>query len=149
MLTENQLEQLTPLTFHPKYGKLLVAAIQTWKQKDIKPKNTTFGIDFIWDYKAQKYLDCFIFENEQDKQCCLLAGAIILNNEFPEITNSENLEPQDLIFQICNKEFNISENEFYSIINGFDNEDMSNSGFAKIDDAYNFAVEVRKIVLGV
>lgn len=147
MLTEKQLEQLTPLIFHPKYGKLLVAAIQTWKQKDIKPKNAVFGIEHYWDYQEQSWSDHFVFDDQSDKHCCLLAGAVV-TKKIPEDLKLEGYH-QDLIFEICNKEFDISENEFYSIVNGFDNEDMSNSGFTKIDDAYNFAAEVRKIVLGV
>lgn len=144
MLTEYQLEQLTPLTFHPKYGKLLVAAIQTWKQKDIKPKNGTFGIEHHWNYQQHCWSDYFVFDNQFDKHCCLLAGAVITKQILKDLES----DTQDLICEICNKDFSISHDEFYSIVNGFDNDDMTESLYIKIDDAYNFAVEVRKIVLG-
>lgn len=145
MLTEKQLEELTPLTFNPKYGKLLVAAIQTWKQKDIKPKNGTFGIEHYWDYQEEGWSDHFVFDDQSDKHCCLLAGAVV-TKKIPEDLKLKG--DQDLICEICNKDFGISQDEFYSIVNGFDNDDMTESSFNKIDDAYNFAVEVRKIVLG-
>ena len=58
MLTQDQKNQLNPLTLHPKFGRLLTEAIKTWET--MTPKQRTFCDDTM-------------------NNCCLV-GASVLND---------------------------------------------------------------------
>jgi len=94
MLTQNQKDKLEPLTNHPKFGKLLSAAIKTWE--NINPKQFTFCDD---------YRNC--------KNCCLV-GASVLN----EYMSFENIESA---ITLAHENFNITEYDVITLSDGFDN----------------------------
>lgn len=128
MLTKEQLDKLQPLTNHPKYGKLLEAAIPTWKK--VKPASNHMGMAF----KNGK-----IIKNKDVKGCCLI-GASVWKKRCPK--------PHNPFFSVVSTNFNISEKDFQSLIDGFDakfKEGCRESD--EINDAFIFGMLVREIVL--
>lgn len=124
MLTENQIQQLKPLTRHKKFGNLLKAAIKGWK--DTIPVENTFGL----------YIDKkdHIFKG---KQTCLIAAALV--NKKPKKRYVCGI----LYYEEIRKRFNLSNNDIYGLIHGFDNSEWDKSPGKY---GYLFGKKVRKIV---
>lgn len=138
MLTENQLEQLKPLCNHPRYGKLLSDAIEIWKEKNVSPALHTYGItvDIIYS--------CFKYMNSDAPSCCLIGATMCNRNIHQEIDYSVS---DELVIQTkCSQVYNLSLQEIEDLVAGFDNEPFSFNRNCFDSEAYNFAVDVRKIV---
>lgn len=124
MLTEDQLIQLKFLTKHKKYGKLLTDAIEIWKQEKVKPTKKCFGVFYNSD-KSELTLD-------GSNKCCLLGAALV----------GKNISRFDSKIDTILKYFDISRDEFYNIMFGFDHVNSSEE-----TEDFAFANLVREIVL--
>lgn len=124
MITQQQIKQLEPLTQHLEFGPVLIRAIETWKTNNIRLNN--FGIT----YSANQYYEVYSSEG-----CCLI-GASIIGLKFEN--NDEH--PFDCVRQFSN----LSNDECYSLIDGFDGVRFQTRG--NNYEAYNFARQVRLIL---
>ena len=141
MLTEKQISLLEPLLLHPKFGKILLDAIESWKQEDIFPGTKSCGIDWNSNsktYKAYKQYKIKKEENqtvealEQGAYCCII-GAASIGKE-----NKDILKKQFLIY------FDISIVEYFSIQKGFDLIPFENNNSQYDFEAYKFGSDVHK-----
>lgn len=140
MLTKEQLEQLKPLCDHPIYGKLLSDAIEIWKEENVSPAVGTYGITVDIIYSYFKYL------NPDAPFCCLIGATMCNRNIHQEIDHSVS---DELVIQNkCSQIYNLSLQEIEDLVAGFDDEPFSFNRNCSNSEAYNFAIEVRKIVLG-
>lgn len=121
MLTQEQLDELLPLTKHPKYGKLLEAAIAVWCESDVTPVHGSFGV------LARPAL--YTFYNR--KECCVL-GASLLNKSIVNRNYYDSIQ----------KYYDIPTAEIIQIQEGFDKVVSYNEQA----DAYLFGLKVREIV---
>lgn len=124
MLTQDQIEKLQPLTKHEKYGKLLEEAIKAWEY--INPVSNDFGIN---PFSSEKIITC------SGGYACLI-GASIIGKEFKNQLYKETMEYY----------FDISENEMWSLIEGFDFCEKGEHAAITIDQAYKFGKVIREIV---
>jgi hypothetical protein len=124
MLTQEQKDQLEPLTHHPKYGKLLQEAIKGWEK--VNPKTEKFGI----------YLDNgefkLIVEDTPGMTGCCLVGSVMMNKK------SDNEYITDSVINLFRQ---ISENETSGLMSGFDCDEVLFK-----DEAYEFGKEINKIL---
>lgn len=123
MLNEQQIEQLELLTNHPKFGKLLLAAMETWKS-DNNPKITYWGIRISDDF------DSYI---ENGAGCSCLLGASLLNKNHNECED---------YFGSVRRIYNLDETEPMELMAGFDSK-YENVGRT---EAFNFAAKIAMIV---
>lgn len=124
MLTDTQLEKLEPLTKHPRYGKLLNNAIETWKNYGIQ--KFSYGIFPIAD---QFQVD------SRCKGCCLI-GASIVNKK----TDQE-------IYAKCASLYELNEKEVGAIIGGFDDLGMIAQNIdPSAKNAYDFGKNVSEML---
>jgi hypothetical protein len=127
MLTQDQLDQLKPLTEHPKFGKLLSDAIEVWKRDDVTP---VYNYGGIWPIYSDK--DTKIWKLQDDNKCCLI-GASLTNKKY-----CSNLSyTEDVVIH-----FNVYRNEICSLISSFDDNSHSDDD----EEAKTFALKVREIV---
>lgn len=128
MLTQSQLDKLNSLTQHPKFGKLLLDAIENWKQ--IKPGRLDYGI-------SSKLLDdgSDIFIGDKFK-CCLIGASLI--------GKTCNWTKRETTHEHCVKYFGISEDEVISLISGFDRSRDRAPSASK--EAYEFGYKVSEII---
>src|SRR5574338_959569 len=129
MITENQIEKLKPLTEHPRFGKLLLNAIENWKL--VKPNIGAFGIRPIY----KKESDFFVWKEDNTNYGCCLIGSSLIN-----ITN-KNAASQ---FDLCELKYNLTDSEVYGLIIGFDNIHIRNVEFDQ--KAYEFGKKVNEII---
>ncbi len=122
MLTEDHLIQLQPLTQHPKFGKLLQAAIQTWSLPDVTPAWGEYGVDYASDVIA--LMDA--------NECCLL-GASVVGKEWY----------YGSIFLTIENSFQISLDSMEGLFQGFDGYVETSSDD---NEAFEFGLKVREII---
>ena len=122
MLTQEQIDLLTPLMEHPKFGNLLKEAVKAWSQENVTPLQGTFGIISF---------DTGFYHLDSEKGCCLL-GAALLDKENPT---------RCYYYRNIESIFGISYDESVQLHQGFDGEDID-----CISEAYKFGVKVRQIV---
>lgn len=149
MLTERQIFRLTPLLSHLKFGKILLDAIESWKQEDIFPGTKSCGIDWNSDSKTYKAYKRYKFKKEETQTkevqktqtisvpetiayCCII-GAASIGKE-----NKDVLKKQFLIY------FGISTVEYFSIQKGFDLVPFETNNSQYDFEAYKFGSDVHK-----
>ncbi len=130
-LTELQIQKLTPLLAHPKYGKILFDACEQWKLENIYQMKTMFGL--LTDLKLKQY---YFADN-----CGCLLGAALVGKDYSKIKNSNLSLTTKSLAEIANNIFSISKKEFNDLIAGFD-------GIETIEEseAYLFAKNVNEIL---
>ncbi len=118
MLTQEQKENLHPLTKDPKFGKLLQKAIEIWSLDNINPVYATWGLNRknnVWD---------------TTKHCCLAGASIVGMNHSVFFKDSVSLA------------YNLSDIEVTDLITGFD----SFRSYFEYSKAYIFGKSVAKIL---
>lgn len=125
MLTDQQIEELEPLTKHPKYGKLLSDTVEVWKRDDVIPANSQYG---VWVRRGK-----FVF-SDISKKCCIL-GAALVNKEY----DSDWCGLREAISNF----FEVYPDEQESISKGFDNFPKIS---ATVEEAWEFGNQIFKII---
>ncbi len=123
MLTQEQINLLTPLMEHPRFGYLLKEAVKSWSN-DITPRSKAFGIvrDRFGVYK----------ESSEGQGCCLLGASLVKKSSL-----------NDDYFLSIHRHFNLSEKECIHLFQGFDG--IIPHHYTE-PEAYQFGLAVRKIV---
>lgn len=133
MLTENQKANLLKLTDHPKFGKLLIDAIETWNREDILPWKRKYGIEFV-NYRFEK------IKWHGPSPCCLVGSALL---EKDLIHESKRYEISEAMFFALMKFYNINHDEANALIDGFDG--VNDSGFKLLyPETFKFANDVAR-----
>lgn len=123
MLTPEQINKLQTLTSHPKFGKLLIDAIIIWMYAI--PKRETWGVI--------DHSDSNLVELTKENCCCLIGAASV---------GKPNQNIRDLISDY----FEISFEDYASLMCGFDGDRDLYGGYHHDDDAYSFGRNVARIV---
>lgn len=134
MLTQFQKEKLRPFTLHPKFGKLLIDAINVWETAI--PNQGRYGITrwlFLGHEQSFVAAAKYRFDDRNDNKCCLI-GACLVNKAVDESISMEGS---------VNEYFNIKHDEMRALIHGFDEELNSTYGNS---EGYDFANQVAKII---
>lgn len=143
MLNENQISKLQKLTEHPKFGQLLLSAIEEWKKEKVQYCFNDFGIDF-------NYFTCKIVYKQPYTKCCLIGAALISKEFEKDLTTSALSSIGRTLINCCRKHFNISEDEFRALWVGFDYH-TPNFQYYDISqlnkEAFDFAKEVARNLL--
>jgi len=121
MLTQEQKDQLEPLTKHEKFGKLLIEAIKTWET--IKPSRR------IWGLLKNKN----VWELSSNNCCCLIGAALIGKESKVDNYISSTSDNYELSFDVIE-----------DLVSGFD-KSIYDTG----SEACNFGKAVSDIVIGV
>lgn len=128
MLTQDQKNQLEPLTLHPRFGKLLTEAIKAWEVSS--PKKGAYGVFFNSDEKGYRFSD-------EKNHCCCLIGAALYRLQSPI---EEGCYSSD-----ATSTYDICENEMTGLINGFDTDENQYGEGKLYTEAYNFGLSVSNI----
>ena len=123
MLTQSQKEKLRPFTLHPKFGKLLIEAMNVWETAI--PYQGGYGIT-CWLNDAK-----YRFDNKNDNKCCLIGACLVSK------VAGESME------ESVNEYFNLQHDEMRALIHGFDEEVNS---IYDGSEGYIFANQVAKII---
>lgn len=137
MLTQDQLNQLQPLTQHSRFGNLLIKSIEGWKISN--PKDGNYGLELKTNFNT---LETILVPDQFDNCTCLFGAAMI-----GSIVEKPTFDNPDDPFERTVKKLGFSDNVRHSLVIGFDNLSISDCDFIIDQEAYDFAQQVRKIVL--
>ncbi len=124
MLTLNQKEKLQPLILHPRFGKLLIDAIDTWEVTN--PAKGDFGII------ESPLNDLWILDSRSSKTCCLIGASLLNKTAYAGGFSNTAANYFSLPFE-----------EIGNIIAGFDNGSIS---YGRFPESYEFGKSVSNIV---
>ncbi len=134
MLTQSQKEKLRPFTLHPKFGKLLIEAMNVWETAI--PYQRGYGIT-SWSFLGHEQTFVatakYRFDDRNDNKCCLI-GACLVGKAVDESMSMEGS---------VNEYFNLQYDETRALIHGFD--EVLNSVYGD-SEGYIFANQVAKII---
>lgn len=135
MLTKEQLIELQSLIQHPRFGNLLLKAIEGWKISN--PKDGEYGLVLKTNKET---LEIKLVPDPTIKCTCLLGSAMI-----GMIVENDNENP----YLQCVRKLGFSDEVRVSLVCGFDDKiEFYHLGQNNFDqEAYDFAQQVRKIVL--
>jgi hypothetical protein len=134
MLTQSQKEKLRPFTLHPKFGKLLIEAMNVWETAI--PYQGGYGITRWLSVGHEQVFVAttkYRFDDRNDNKCCLI-GACLVSKTVDEAMSMEGS---------VNEYFNLQYDETRALIHGFDEELNS---IHSDSEGYVFANQVAKII---
>lgn len=132
MFTKLQINKIKYLIKIPKYGIILETAYKNWNT-DVKVRFRDFGLTAKYDPESNKY---FLSSN-----CACLLSASLIGQQIKKPKFFHLIIHQAKV--LLQKVYNVSEDEMWSIIYGFDGNHYTQY---MNKEAYNFGREIRLLV---